>query len=167
MRSPWLFVLLLATALAATAAPDRPSVPTVAAVPQADAAVAQGNLDRALRFWDAAYRSALKAYRWEDLVELGDASRRMGAALGRPEPFDARAREAYRAAFSRARLDESVDGVLRVAEGLAALGDRDEVARCLRLAEVLASTDPDAQADVRAFAMRFADLLAPTKRSER
>lgn len=114
---------------------------------------------RAIQQVNDTHRAAVASGRWADLVQAGDAYRRLGETAGQPEAFDAKAREAYRSALARARHDESLDGVLRVAEALAGVADRDGVGQAFRIAERLAALDPDARADVRAFAARFADLL--------
>ncbi|MGH7318486.1 MAG: hypothetical protein ACRELA_02500 [Candidatus Rokuibacteriota bacterium] len=113
----------------------------------------------AIQKLDDAHRAAVASGRWEDLVRAGDAYRRLGEPAGQPEAFDAKAREAYRSALARARHDESLDGVLRVAEALATVADREAVGQAFRIADRLAALDPDARADVRAFAARFADQL--------
>ena len=50
-----------------------------------------------------------------------------------------------------------MDGVLRVAEGFLTLGDVAAATQCVRVADRLAVRDPEARADVRAFAARLAD----------
>jgi len=110
------------------------------------------NVHAALRAWDDAYGGWLTGQRSEDLVELGDAYRRLGD--------DPRARATYLAALASARKREGLDDVLRVVEAFAELGDRELTERSLRIAELLAAGDAEAQADVRVFAARFpAELL--------
>jgi hypothetical protein len=58
-------------------------------------------------------------------------------------------------ALCRARRDGSFDGVLRVAEAFAALGDHEVVDQCLRIAERLARDDRDLRGRVQAFRVQW------------
>jgi hypothetical protein len=118
-----------------------------------------GNVTAAIQGWQAAYRSAVKAGGWEGFIEVGDAYRRIGEVAGQSESFDPKAREIYLLALSQGRRLECVECLLPIAEAFAALGDREHVELSVRLAELLAAQDPEAEADVRAFTMRFADQL--------
>lgn len=150
--------MLLASAAAGVgSASGDPPAPWVPPIQKADGALARKEYGVALRATDDARQIAHAARRWEGLVAVGDAYRRIGEATGSPRTFDPKALKVYLAALFRARQEGSVDGVLQVAEGFAAMGDADAVGRCLRIAEVLAAHDADAQADVRAFAARWAD----------
>ncbi len=108
---------------------------------------------------DDAGRLAAAVGGWEALLEVGDAAQRIGTGAGSSETVDGRAREIYRSALARARQQESLDGVLRVAEVLATLGDREGFKEGIRVAKVLAGGDPEAQADLRAVATQFPDSL--------
>jgi len=129
------------------------------AIQRIDDALATGNVKAAVRELDAAYRAVMKAGGWEAFIEVGDAYRRIGEVAATGEPFDAKAREIYLLALSQARRQECVQCLLRIAEAFAALGDREHIELSVRLADLLAAQDPEAEADVRAFTMRFADQL--------
>lgn len=164
MKGSWLLAPLLVTIVATSEAP-RPRMPVAPqaslalALQKLDDALARADVETAVRAWEHAHRAAMAGGSWEDLITVGDASRRVDEIEGLPEASDTRAREIYLAALHRARRLESLDGVLRAGEALAMLGDREGVALSLRSAEALAALDPDAQADVRAFASRLGDLL--------
>jgi hypothetical protein len=153
---PAAVILGIATACApAGRASDGVDAPWAAPIRTADDALGRKEYSAALRLWHEAYRAALAAPGWEGLMAAGDAYLRIGEATGLRRSADLKTREIYLAALTRARQQGSVDGVLRAAEGLAALGDVKAVAQCVRLAEVLAARDPDARADVRAFKARL------------
>lgn len=135
-----LFILL--AVLEAMAGPANPR----GSVQRVDDALAKGDLTAAERAWQDAYTAALGSRRWEGMLEAGDAARRIGEASGSGKAADARARQAYLTALWRARRAGSLDGVLRAAEAFSALGDREVVAQCLRIAERLAAERRDAQA---------------------
>lgn len=123
-----------------------------------DASLARQDVSAATQRWQAGYAAALGSGRWEGLVVMGDAARRLAAASGTRQIGDARARTLYLGALFRARQQGAVDGVLRVAAAFAELGDREVVARSLRLAGELAarSGDPQAEARVRALSGHLA-----------
>jgi hypothetical protein len=106
---------------------------------------------------DRAYCAAAAGGRWAELIDLGDVLRRLGHVAGDPEAFGAAALEIYRSALIHARRQASLDGVLRVAEGLGELGDLDGLKECVRIAALLAAGDREA--DVRALTTRFANEL--------
>ena len=91
------------------------------------------------------------------MVAVGDAYRQVGDAGGFHHAARAEARQSYLTALFRARGEGSVDGVLRVAERFAELGDRDVVEQCIRVAWTVAAQakDPLAQQSVRAFTKRW------------
>lgn len=109
---------------------------------------------------DQAYRAAAAGGHWAELVELGHAFRRLGHVAGDPATFDAAALATFRAALTHARRQTSLDGVLRAAEGFGELGDRNGLKESVRIAELLAAGDPEAEADLRTLTTRFADQLA-------
>jgi hypothetical protein len=120
-------------------------------------AVARHDLAQAVLIWREAYAAALRSRHWEGLVAVGDAYRRLGALGGFQTDSEAKARQIYLAALFRARQDGSLDGALRVAEAFAELGDTDVVARCLKVARILATQAHDAHGEerIRAFAARW------------
>ena len=125
---------------------------------QVDDALAKHDLSAAERAWHNAYAAALGSRRWEGMVEVGDAVRRIGATGGSRTAAHARARRIYLTALFRARQQGSLDGVLRAAEAFSALGDPQVVVQCLRIAERLAAQGRDAKARDRvlAFSQRLA-----------
>jgi hypothetical protein len=168
MRTSWLLAPVLLLAVTQDATRDRieaalpPSVASLADTP------ARRTLEAALRSWREAYRRLEARGGADELVEAGDLYRQLGEASGAPAAFDDKAREIYALALARARRDESVHGILRVAEAFAALGDRSSLERALAIARSLAASDPEAKADVRAFAARIttpadADPLDPER----
>lgn len=131
-----------------------PTAPWAAHIREVDRALASKNLNAAERAWRDAYLAAGGSRLWQGMVEVGDASLRIGAAAGFPEAAEATARRAYLAGFSRARQLASVDGVLRAAVAFAALGDRDVAEHCLRIAESLAKEAHSAKAWSRVSAFK-------------
>lgn len=121
-------------------------------------AMSRRDLGEAANQWRHAYASALRSRHWEGLVAVADAYRSLGRAGGFTKVADAKARQAYLAALFRARQEGSVDGVLRVAEAFADLGDREVVDRCVDVARATAARAHDArgEARVRVFAERWA-----------
>jgi hypothetical protein len=164
MKASWLLLAAVVGLLAVGEASTKrmvtnPLATSARPIQGGEEAVAQRNVTAALRAWQDAYRAAVARGRWEQLVEAADAYRQIGEAVDSRERFDAKAREIYLAALFRARRQDSLDGVLRVAEAFAELGDRDVVERCVRIAERLAGQDADAKADVQAFAARISASL--------
>jgi hypothetical protein len=160
MKASWLMLAAVVGLLAVGEASTKristnPLATSAPSIRSVEEAVMHRNVSAALREWEDAYRAAVARGRWEQLVEAADAYREIGEAAGSRERFDAKAREIYLAALFRARQQDSLDGVLRVAEAFAALGDRDEVERCVRIAERLAAQDAEAKADVQAVAARI------------
>ena len=94
---------------------------------------------------------------WEGLVEVAGTYRHIGEVTGLNQSFETKAREVYGRALVRARQQASVEGVLRAAEGFLILGDVATATQCVRVADRLAGRDPEARADVRAFAARLSD----------
>lgn len=118
-------------------------------------ALAQEKVSAAEQAWLDAFAAALKSGRWEAMVDAGDAYLRLGAPAGIPRASaEAKAQRIYLAALFRARQQSSLDGVLRTAEALAALGDREGVEQSVRIAEALAAQGRDAQATNRVRALR-------------
>jgi hypothetical protein len=85
--------------------------------------------------------AAVGSRTWEGMVKVGDAYRRVREA---PEARGrGRAKHIWRPWF-RARQQGSLPGVFRAAEGFAALGDREPVSMCIRVARELAVRFTDA-----------------------
>lgn len=119
-----------------TAAPLRPArsgaVREMDRLRRLEAAIAARDASRAIYEWREAYGEALQSRRWEALAAVGEAGGRLDTLLGGTGRYRPEAREAYLAALLRARTERSVEGMLRAADGLAALGDT-EAARHARL----------------------------------
>ena len=128
-----------------------------ASLQRMDDAIGRGDLEDAKRQWRDAYATALRSRQWDALIEVGDASRRVGRAGSFSRAADAGAREAYLNALLRARRDSSLEGVLRTGEAFADLGDAAVVEQCLRLAGELAAhdVDPAARQRVKLFSDRW------------
>jgi hypothetical protein len=122
----------------------------------ADAAMAERDVSGAVRIWHEAHGAARRSGTWDALIEVADASLRIGELAAARDGARARARDLYLHALFRARAQGSLDGVLRVTEAFAALGDADVVSQGLRIAGRLASTQGTAaQERVREAATRL------------
>jgi hypothetical protein len=119
------------------------------ALREADGALQQGKLAAAARAVRHAHGLALASPRWEALLAVGDAYRRMGEAAGVRGAWWAGAREAYLAAFFRARRQDSLIGVLMVGDAFDALGDREVAERARQVAVRLQATRGDIAPDRR------------------
>jgi hypothetical protein len=139
---------LAAVRACACAAP--PAVPETAwrdHLQAADEALAESNLTRAAHVWQEARSAALRSGAWNALVEVGDASLRIGELAAARVGARAEARGLYLRALFQARAQGSLDGVLRVTEAFASLGDQDVVDRGLRVARQLAASQGPAAWD--------------------
>lgn len=168
MLALMLLVGVVGEALAGHVAAAEAQLAWKAQLDRVDEAVSRNDVARAALLWREAYAAALRSRHWEGMVAVGDAYRRLGDLGGFRKASEAKARETYLAALFRAHQDGSFDGVLRVAEAFAELGDRDAVEQCLPVARTLAGQAHDARADdrVRAFAERWgARQLEVEKRS--
>ena len=110
-----------------------------------DEAIAAGDTARAAREWRDAWGAALASRRWAAFLTLGDAALRVGEmgsprGNGRPD-----ARHAYHTALFRAYGERSAEGVLRSAEAMAMMGDREMADGALELARKLARTTGDSE----------------------
>jgi len=123
----------------------------------ADAALAQGNVQGAVRAWDVAHLAAAGSLQWDGLIEVGDLYLRIGEAAGRRDTTVATSRRAYFAALFRACQAESLEGILRVADAFARLGDAQIVEECLTLARLQAADDDTARARVADFVRALAE----------
>ena len=129
-----------------------------------DEALQDGDLASAMAWWREARVTAIRSGEWEALIEVGDASRRLGEASGFRQDADSQAREAYLAALLRAERQHSLEGVLRAAGAFGELGDREVAAQAISIAERQAGRDPLALDHVRAVANRWS---VPSKDSYR
>lgn len=149
-------VALLLVVLAPVVLPDLDRTPDwTSPLVEVDRFLAAGDIPSAVLHSHHARTEALAARRWEGLIEVGDAYRRIAVAGGFVPEADATARQLYLAALSRARGEGSLDGALRAAEGLAALGERDVVVVALAVARTLAGEDVRAQARVQVLARKW------------
>jgi hypothetical protein len=157
-------MMLLALAIAEVAASHvdglvgDPTAPWVGHIQKVEEALAKKNISAAERAWHEAYVAALGSRRWEGMVEAADAALRIADAVGVRKASEAKARGIYLTALLRARQERSLDGVLRVAEAFAVLGDQEVVNQCIRIADHLAlqARNAEARDRVRAFRARVA-----------
>src|SRR5262245_58968412 len=128
--------------------------PWVAPLHRVDAALANGDDLAAEEAWHDAYAAALRSESWEAMIEVGDACLCIDAASGGGDVADILASQLYRSALLRACRQRSIDGVLRVADRLAALGDRTGMKQSLKLADQLAEQAQDLGARYRVRTLR-------------
>jgi hypothetical protein len=104
-----------------------------------EAAVANRDRTRAVLVWWDAYGLAVRTRTWDAMATVGDAALEVDALMNPDGPsvsgFRAEARQAYLVALFRARDARAPEGIERVANAFAALGDDEvaEQARALRL----------------------------------
>ena len=123
-------------------------------------AVTLGDTRTAVAAWREAYGAAMRSGQWRDLIDVGDAALRVGDVADFAETAQGAARKSYLTALYRAQSHGSVDGVLRAAEGFAALGDRAAVQNCVLIAQRIADANPEVQERVVSFAARFTATTA-------
>jgi len=114
-----------------------PDAPLASRLAQIDEALAAGIMSRAFYEWHEAHAEAFKSGRWEALVALGDAAARIAAAAGSALGFRTDARRVYMAALVLARTEHSGEGVRRIADALASLGDHALAEHARRVAQEL------------------------------
>jgi hypothetical protein len=134
------------------AAPD--GAPWERHVQGMDDALGRGDVSAAIRARNAAYATALESSRWEALVTVGDAFLRIAQARGEEPAMLPEVRRAYLRALFCARDQRSVEGILRVAEAFASLGDRDVADQVLVMASALAASSPTAPATESVWILR-------------
>ena len=139
--------------------------PWVVHIRAADDALARKDVKTAVAAWDEAHLAAGGSWRWEGLIEVGDAYLRIGEATGYRAAAEATARRVYFAALYRACRKDSFHGVLRAAEAFADLGDQQAVEECLGVADIMAADD-DARVRVQALVARQARLAGHTLPAE-
>jgi hypothetical protein len=125
-----------------------------------DRALAAGDISGAEMAWRNAFGFAIRSRQWEALLAAGDGSLRIADHVLVKLPYRARAADAWQAALFRARAQRSLDGVLRVAEGFARLGDAEVLTQVLHIADDLAAADPSGEAQRRVLDVR--NRLIPT-----
>lgn len=126
-----------------------------------DRALGRHDVDQARQAWEKAHLAAVESFSWEGLLASGQASLRIGGAIGARPSAEASARRAYFIALYRACRANSFEGILRTAEAFADLGDREIVEECLGLAELQGDGEETRQR-VAAFAGRLG-ALAPSR----
>ena len=119
--------------------------PWVAPLQRMDAALAGRDGLSAELAWHEGCGAALRTESWEAMLAVGDAYRRIDAAADdvADDGADVLASQLYRSALARARRQESVEGLLRVAERLATLGDRAGMKQTLKIADHIAEQAQD------------------------
>ena len=154
-----LTVAIASAATAGEAASRRTEEPWSAFLVAVSDALAAKNISVAHRAWRDAYGAALGSRTWLGMAEVGDAALRIGDVARVRQPYEAKARGSYLTALFRARSAGSLDGVLRIAHAFEALGDREVVEQCIRIAEHVATRARDVEGRVRvkAFAARFSE----------
>jgi len=103
-----------------------------------DDALARGDENAAEMARQAAYLAALGSLRWEAMADVGDAFVRFTQSTGVEPTLRPEARRVYLVALYRARRQGVLEGVLRVSETLAALGDREDARVGLSMAASMA-----------------------------
>jgi hypothetical protein len=115
------------------------SVPWRDRLDAVDAAIARRDPTAAVDAWREAYRLAVATRCWEAMAAVGDTAVRMQGLVGFPSTHPGglrgEARQAYLSALFRARETGSPEGVLRVAEAFAALGDKEMAAQARAMAK--------------------------------
>jgi hypothetical protein len=104
-----------------------------------DDALARGDFYAADLARQTAYLIALGSRGWEAMAAVGDAYLRFADCPGASPTLRPEARRIYRSALSRAGQQGSIEGVLRVSEALAGLGDREAAREGLATAAALAA----------------------------
>lgn len=135
--------------------PEAREAPWTPHLRRVEDALAREHVSAAQQAWRDAYGEAFRSRRWEGLLEVGDAYLRIGEVAKTQKTAEATARRIYLVALFRAHQQGLPEGVLRIAEAFARLGDREVVEQSLRVAELLAVRDSRAQTDVRAFRERW------------
>lgn len=147
----------LVLAAHAPAGAGEPEASWLPALRKMDEAVARKDRSAAVFAFQSAFAAALGSRRWQGMADVGDAALRLSSVTTPPRSMVTKARELYLSALFRARAERSLDGVLRITESFADLGDRQVVGQCLAIANALAVSRNDAEglARVRALAERL------------
>ncbi len=131
--------------------------PWAAAIRAMDEALSKGEVGAALRAREEAHRVALGSRRWEAMADVADATLKLAQNADLRRAMQSEARRAYLSALFWARHQGSLDGVLRVTEAFAALGDREAARQGFVIATALAASsyEPHARERVRALQERL------------
>ena len=154
------FAVLLVAGLASTRGVTAAGPPWRTHLAAIEDALAAGDVSAATRAWRNAYGAAFGQGDWDAMLAVGRASLRIGDVAGARAGFEAKARQCYLAALFRARHEGSIEGVLRITEAFAELGDQDVVEQGLHIARQVAGQDREALARVHELAKRFVRVLA-------
>ena len=141
-------------------APIEPMMTSERHLARIDTALASHDLRTARDVVRDAYAAAVTSRRWEPLLRVGDAQRRVEEASGYPTLGKANARANYLSALFRARDQRSLDGVLQAADAFSRLGDASVVRQALVVARDVAGRDPVAHARVDIAAEELGARLA-------
>lgn len=102
-----------------------------------DESLTRGDVSAAAKARQEAYLAALGSRRWEMMAAVGDATVRLMDVPGLGPSMRPEVGRIYRSALFRARHQGSVEGVLRVSEAFADLGDRDGAREGLTMAAAM------------------------------
>jgi hypothetical protein len=133
-----------------------------------DEALTRGDFYAADAARQNAYLAALRSQRWDAMAAVGDASVRVAEEFPRVrDTLRPEVRRIYGLALSRALQQGSLEGVLRVSEAFADLGDRDMAREGLTVATgMLAANQRAYEAErVKALSERLDDQASVAERS--
>jgi hypothetical protein len=132
-----LMVVGIGTGVALTTTPQPAAVPSpwLTRIQAMDQALGYGEISAAIYFWRDAYGEAMGSRRWDALADVGDAALRIDTKLGDGRSFRPEARRVYLEALFRARSAGADDGIRRVADAFAQLGDSDMSSRALQMVQ--------------------------------
>ena len=118
---------------------EPPTTPWDQYIEAMDEALARGDFYAADLARHTAYLMALGSRRWDAMAAVGDAYVRFADFPGASPTLRPEARRIYRSALVRARQRGSIEGVLRVSEAFAALGDKEVAREGLAMAAAMAA----------------------------
>jgi hypothetical protein len=154
-------MLLLVCAVAPAVVRGQQPPPWAGPLETANIALAPGDMSGAVAAWHEGYGVALRSRTWQGLVESADAYLQIAEAGSFRASAKPMARQIYLNALTRAKAQRSVEGTLRVATAFDALGDREVVEHCVKVAEGVARRQRDGAAmeQVAAARSRFAQQM--------
>lgn len=134
-------MMVVAVALPACGAKrgDPPAASSDQYIQAMDDALARGDFYAADLARRTAHLMALGSRRWDAMAAVGDAYVRFAASPGASPTLRLEARRIYRSALFRAHQQGSIEGVLRVSEAFAALGDKEVAREGLAMAAAMAA----------------------------